>query len=51
MEFQEILYEVADHVATITLNRPEPLNAFTGTMGTESSRRSTTPMPTTTSAR
>ncbi len=32
MEYSEILYEVADHVATVTLNRPERLNAFTGTM-------------------
>ena len=29
MEFQEILYEVGDRVATITLNRPERMNAFT----------------------
>jgi enoyl-CoA hydratase/carnithine racemase len=28
----ELLYEVADRVATITLNRPEKLNAFTGAM-------------------
>ncbi|MCU1400751.1 MAG: putative enoyl-CoA hydratase [Acidimicrobiales bacterium] len=28
----EILYEVADHVATITLNRPAQLNAFTNRM-------------------
>jgi enoyl-CoA hydratase/carnithine racemase len=35
MDFQEIRYEVADHVATITLNRPERLNAFTPTMGRE----------------
>jgi enoyl-CoA hydratase/carnithine racemase len=35
MEFQEILYEVEDHVLTITLNRPERLNAFTPTMGME----------------
>ena len=35
MEFQEILYEVEDHVLTITLNRPERLNAFTVTMGSE----------------
>jgi enoyl-CoA hydratase/carnithine racemase len=35
MDFQEIRYEVADHVLTITLNRPERLNAFTPTMGRE----------------
>jgi enoyl-CoA hydratase/carnithine racemase len=32
MEYSEILYDVEDHVATITLHRPERLNAFTGTM-------------------
>jgi enoyl-CoA hydratase/carnithine racemase len=32
MEYTQILYEVADHIATITLNRPEQLNAFTNTM-------------------
>jgi enoyl-CoA hydratase/carnithine racemase len=32
MAFQEILYDVADGVATITLNRPDRLNAFTPTM-------------------
>lgn len=31
-EFTQILYDVDDHVATITLNRPAQLNAFTGTM-------------------
>ncbi len=35
MEYQEILYTVEDRVATITLNRPESLNAFTTTMLTE----------------
>ena len=35
MDFQEIRYEVADHVLTITLNRPDRLNAFTATMGRE----------------
>jgi enoyl-CoA hydratase/carnithine racemase len=35
MEFEEILYEVEDHVLTITLNRPERLNAFTPIMGRE----------------
>ena len=32
MEYTQILYEVADHIATITLNRPEQLNSFTNTM-------------------
>lgn len=32
MSFTEIKYEVADKIATITLNRPEKLNAFTGVM-------------------
>jgi enoyl-CoA hydratase/carnithine racemase len=31
-EYSEILYDVSDHIATITLNRPDKLNAFTGTM-------------------
>ena len=33
--YQEILYEVADPVATIRLNRPERLNAWTDRMGEE----------------
>jgi enoyl-CoA hydratase/carnithine racemase len=32
LDFQEIRYEVADGVLTITLNRPDRLNAFTATM-------------------
>jgi 2-(1,2-epoxy-1,2-dihydrophenyl)acetyl-CoA isomerase len=32
MEFEQILYEKADGIATITLNRPERMNAFTPTM-------------------
>jgi enoyl-CoA hydratase/carnithine racemase len=35
MSFQEIRYELSDHVLTITLDRPERLNAFTPTMGRE----------------
>src|SRR5436853_132612 len=35
MEFEEIRYEAADGVLQITLNRPDRLNAFTGTMGRE----------------
>ncbi|MEY2960121.1 MAG: hypothetical protein RLZZ01_2689 [Actinomycetota bacterium] len=31
-EFSQILFGVEDHVATITLHRPDRLNAFTGTM-------------------
>lgn len=33
--YQEIVYEVADRVATITLNRPERLNAWTSRMESE----------------
>jgi enoyl-CoA hydratase/carnithine racemase len=32
MEFTQIRYEVADRVLTLTLNRPERLNAWTATM-------------------
>ena len=35
MDFQEIRYEVADHVLTITLDRPDRLNAWTPTMAQE----------------
>jgi enoyl-CoA hydratase/carnithine racemase len=35
MSYKEILYNVEDGVLTITMNRPEKLNAFTGTMMTE----------------
>ena len=31
-EFSQIRYHVDDHIATITLHRPDKLNAFTGTM-------------------
>ena len=35
LDFKEIRYEVADGVLTITLNRPDRLNAFTETMMNE----------------
>jgi enoyl-CoA hydratase/carnithine racemase len=35
LDFQEIRYEVDGHVATITLDRPERLNAYTRTMHEE----------------
>jgi enoyl-CoA hydratase/carnithine racemase len=35
MQFTEIRYDVADHVLTITLDRPQRLNAYTPTMQRE----------------
>jgi len=35
MAFEQITTELSDNVLTITLNRPERLNAFTATMGEE----------------
>ncbi len=35
MELKTIKYDVADHVATITLSRPHRMNAWTGRMHTE----------------
>lgn len=35
MAYETILYDVADQIATITLNRPDKMNAFTAKMGAE----------------
>jgi enoyl-CoA hydratase/carnithine racemase len=35
MAYETILYDVADEIATITLNRPAKMNAYTSTMGAE----------------
>ena len=35
MAYEQILYEVADRVLTITMNRPDKMNAFTGKMQDE----------------
>ena len=35
MEYTQIAYEVDGPVATVTLDRPDQLNAFTGTMMNE----------------
>ena len=35
MDYQEIVVEVQDHLATVTLNRPQKLNAYTSLMGEE----------------
>ena len=35
MAYETILYDVADSVATVTLNRPAKLNAYTARMGAE----------------
>jgi enoyl-CoA hydratase/carnithine racemase len=38
MSYKTVLFDVADHVATITLNRPEAYNSFTRDMTDEFSQ-------------
>ncbi len=35
MDYEQIIFEISDKIATITLNRPERLNAYTPQMGIE----------------
>src|SRR3954464_2474513 len=35
MEYEQIQYDVAENIATITMNRPDQLNPFTGRMMSE----------------
>ena len=35
MDYTEIKYDVTDGIATLTMHRPEKMNAFTGTMMAE----------------
>ena len=35
MEYQDITVEIKDYIATVTLNRPQKLNAYTNKMGDE----------------
>jgi len=35
MSYETLLYDVADHVATITFNRPEKMNTWNGTVASE----------------
>jgi enoyl-CoA hydratase/carnithine racemase len=44
--YGQILYEVRDRIATLTLHRPEQLNAWTDVMAEEVYRRCTPPAPT-----
>jgi enoyl-CoA hydratase/carnithine racemase len=51
MGFDEIIYEKANRVAVITLNRPARLNAWTGRMESELREAVLIPSATTTLAR
>lgn len=42
MQYQEILVDVQEHIALITLNRPQKLNAYTSLMGDELTHAYTT---------
>ena len=35
MDFTEIIYEKAERIATVTMNRPDKMNAWTPKMGAE----------------
>jgi len=50
MEYETLLYDVADEVATVTLNRPAKMNAYTTTMGAEITDAMFAPTLTTASA-
>ena len=47
MAYQHILYEVSEKIATITLNRPDRMNAWTPIMERDVRHAMETPRPTT----